>query len=99
MKFALISNVLPPSETAHAAIILRLLRDLDSTSYCLLSSRDYSIAELPNYSDRLPGKYYFLSTPFRSILPERSGLKALRERLKGLTALGVRIITIARILR
>ena len=98
MKFALISNVLPPSETAHAAIIQRLLRDLDADSYCLLSSRDYTTGNQPTYSERLGGKYYYLPTPFRSILPER-GLKGLRERLKGLIALGHRIVTIVRIIK
>ena len=60
MKFALISNVLPPSGTAHAAIIYRLLRDLDPSTYCLLSSQDYSRPRSADYSGRLAGKYYYL---------------------------------------
>jgi glycosyltransferase involved in cell wall biosynthesis len=60
MKFALISNVLPPSESAHALIIHRLLRELDPGSYCLISSRDYNSGEQPDYSGRLAGRYYYL---------------------------------------
>jgi len=52
MKFALISNVLPPSESAHAAIIHRPLRDLDPESYYLLSSKDYMTGAGPDYTGR-----------------------------------------------
>jgi glycosyltransferase involved in cell wall biosynthesis len=60
MKFALISNVLPPSESAHALIIHRLLRELDPGGYCLISSRDYNSGDQPDYSGRLAGRYYYL---------------------------------------
>jgi glycosyltransferase involved in cell wall biosynthesis len=66
VKFALISNVLPPSHSAHAAILFRLLRDRDPESYCVLSSRDYGEGDIA-YTDRLPARYYHLG-------PRRSGL-------------------------
>jgi glycosyltransferase involved in cell wall biosynthesis len=99
MKFALISNVLPPSESAHAMIIQRLLRDLDPASYCLLSSRDYMTGDQPNYSDRLAGKHYYLPPTFKFTRGYRFGIQRLREHTN--LALGVlqRARLIARILR
>ena len=99
MKFALVSNVLPPSESAHAAIIHRLLRDLDPETYCLLSSTDYTKNNGPNYSGRLPGKYYHLPPSFQFRRGYRFGLRSLRERLN--LAIGVvhRSRAISRILK
>ncbi|MBV9925977.1 MAG: glycosyltransferase [Acidobacteria bacterium] len=99
MRFALISNVLPPSETAHAAIIQRLLRDLDPESYCLLSSRDYTSGDAPDYSERLPGRYYYLPPPYQIQRGHRFGLKDLRERANLVLGVLVRARHIARILR
>src|SRR5207237_7958141 len=73
MKFALISHVLPPSETSQAAIIQRLLRNINPSKYCLLSSRDYTSGEQPNYSGDLPGKYYHLRPWFQ--LPTGSDIR------------------------
>lgn len=97
MKFALISNVLPPSETAHAAIIQRLLRDLDPESYCLLSSRDYVTDAGRDYTGRLPGRYYHLSAPYQLTRGHRLGL--MRERANLLLGVASRARHIARILR
>jgi glycosyltransferase involved in cell wall biosynthesis len=97
MKFALISNVLPPSESAHAAIIHRLLRDLDPTNYCLLSSRDYVTAK--DHTGCLPAKHYYLPPPFQFTRGYRLGMRFVREQVN----LGVGIVQrarlIARILR
>jgi glycosyltransferase involved in cell wall biosynthesis len=87
MKFALVSNVLPPSGSAHAAIIYRLLRDLDPETYCLLSSSDYTRNSGPNYTDPLPGKYYHLPPCFQFTRGYRFGLQALREKVN--LAIGV----------
>lgn len=99
MKFALISNVLPPSESAHAMIIHRLLRDLDPESYCLLSSRDYVTSDGPTYSGRLQGKHYYLPPTFQLTRGYRFGLKRLREQFNLWTGILARARTIARILR
>src|SRR5437899_5639058 len=96
-KVALISNVLPPSETAHAAIIERLLRNWNPDTYCLLSSTNYTNDKQPNYSRKLPGKYYYLPPLFefrRDLFQQQT----LREQTKLLIALLSRTLAIARIL-
>ncbi len=99
MKFALVSNVLPPSESAHAAIIYRLLRDLDPETYCLLSSTDYTNNTGPNYSERFPGKYYHLPPNFQFTRGYRFGLQSLREKVNLAIGVVLRSRTISRILK
>ena len=99
MKFALVSNVLPPSESAHAAIIYRLLRDLDPETYCLLSSADYTNNTGPNYSERLQGKYYHLPPNFQFTRGYRFGLQSLREKINLAISVVLRSRTISRILK
>ena len=99
MKFALISKVLPPSESAHAAIIQRLLRDLDPASYCLLSSTDYGNHSGPEYTGRLAGKFYHLPEPFQLTRGYRFGLQQVREQLNLWLAIGDRVRIIRRIIR
>jgi glycosyltransferase involved in cell wall biosynthesis len=99
MKFALVSNVLPPSESAHAAIIYRLLRDLDPETYCLLSSADYTHDNGPNYTGRLPGKYYHLPPSFQFTRGHRFGLRSLREKVNLAIGVVLRSRTISRILK
>lgn len=99
MKFALISNVLPPSESAHAMIIHRLLRELDPESYCLLSSKDYTAPDEVNYSARLPGRHYYLPPTFQLTRGYRFGLGFWRERINFVMGVVLRARHIARILR
>jgi glycosyltransferase involved in cell wall biosynthesis len=99
MKFALLSNVLPPSESAHAAIIHRLLRDLDPGCYCLLSSRNYDQWDQPNYSGRLAGKYYYLPPPPQLTRGYHFGARAVRERLNLVIGVVARARAIVRILK
>lgn len=99
MKFALISNVLPPSESAHAAIIHRLLRNLDPETYCLLSSVDYTTGNHQNYTDRLPGRYYHLPPSFAFTRGHRFGLRTLREKTNLAIGVVIRSRTISRILK
>ena len=99
MKFALVSNVLPPSESAHAAIIYRLLRNFDPETYCLLSSADYTNDGGPNYTGRLPGKYYHLPPSYKFTRGYRFGLQALREKLNLAIGVVLRGRTISRILK
>ena len=99
MKFALVSNVLPPSESAHAAIIYRLLRDLDPETYCLLSSADYTNNNGPNYTGRLQGAYYHLPPSFQFTRGNRFGLQSLREKLNLAIGVVLRSRTISRILK
>jgi glycosyltransferase involved in cell wall biosynthesis len=99
MKFALISKVLPPSESAHAAIIQRLLRDIDPANYCLLSSTDYGNNSGPNYTGRLDGKFYHLPEPYQLTRGYRFGLQRIRERLNLLLAIMDRTRVIRRIIK
>ena len=100
MKFALVSNVLPPSESAHAAIIYRLLQDLDPETYCLLSSTDYTNDNSgPNYTGRLRGKYYHLAPGFAFTRGHRFGLQTLREKINLALGVVLRSRTISRILK
>ena len=99
MKFALISNVLPPSESAHAAIIYRLLKDLNPEEYCLLSATDYTDGTGPNYTGRLSGRYYHLPPTFKFTRGYRFGLEGVRRRINLAMALALRSRTIAAILK
>ena len=97
LKVAWVSNVLPPSHTAHAAIIHRLLRDRDPETYCLLSGRDYVTKEQEEWSERLPGRYYHLRS-FRLTRGYRFGMGLVRVHLNHLLDVQ-RVFQIARILR
>ncbi len=99
MKFALISNVLPPLETAPAAIINRLLRDFDPESYCLLSSKNYTSGEYPYYFSRLRGRFYHIPSLLKLDMGTDVRLRAAVE--VGTFGFGValRARAIARILK
>jgi glycosyltransferase involved in cell wall biosynthesis len=95
MKLALVSNVLPPSPTAHAAIIYRLLRDVDPEHYCLISSTNYEDYQGREYSDRLRAKYIFLEPSIHEV----SLAWGMRARLRLLADLQKRARQILRIIR
>jgi len=97
LKVAWVSNILPPSHTAHAAILHRLLRGRDPETYCLLSGRDYVNTPHDEWSERLPGRYYHLQS-LRLTRGYRFGMKALRIHLNHLLDVQ-RVVLIARILR
>jgi glycosyltransferase involved in cell wall biosynthesis len=97
MKVAWVSDVLPPSHTAHAAIIFRLLRGRDPATYCLLSGRDYINDDHGRVTDRLPGRYHHLRT-LRITRGYRFGMATVRHGLN-LTLDLQRVLLIARILR
>jgi len=97
LKVAWVSNILPPSHTAHAAILHRLLRGRDPETYCLLSGRDYVNTPHDEWSERLPGRYYHLQS-FRLTRGYRFGMKAVRVHLNHLLDVQ-RVFLIARILR
>jgi glycosyltransferase involved in cell wall biosynthesis len=99
MKFALISHILPPAESAHAAVIHRLLNDLDPDCYCLISSRNYDAAGQPNYSGRLRGNYYHLRPWFQLPLGSDYRLRALVEGATFVLGVALRARAIAQILK
>jgi glycosyltransferase involved in cell wall biosynthesis len=104
MKFAFISQILPPASSGQAVVIQRLLQDLNPDSYCLISQQEQSHAR-NNYSGRLAGHYYQLPTEFRALKKDHSHLSKLKRRLYLLlsTVLGLGIISrayrIAKILK
>ena len=82
MKLAVLSRVLPPSPWGQVVALYRVLRDLDASSYCLISSEDYETRDPsqnppPNGSTpRLPARYYHLPAKFyglRNTLRSRLG--------------------------
>jgi glycosyltransferase involved in cell wall biosynthesis len=80
MKFALISQVLPPLPSGQAMVLYRLLKGLDSDSYCLISQAKAGKAQ-GNCSDTLSSNYYYLPLEFKSL--ESSGPMAKwRQRLE-----------------
>jgi len=59
VKFALVSHVLPPSESGQAMVLYRLLKDFDPATYCLISHDQYDgSAPYASYSSKLAGKYH-----------------------------------------
>ena len=97
MKVAWVSNILPPSHTAHAAILHRLLRDRDPATYCLLSARNYVTGPQEEWSGRLAGRYFHLHT-WRLTRGYRFGLARVRAGVNLVLDLR-RVLMIARILR
>ncbi|MFN2499491.1 MAG: glycosyltransferase [Pyrinomonadaceae bacterium] len=61
MKFAFVSQVLPPSWSGQSTAIYRVLRDLDPSCYCLIS-QDYGEARAHRRKKegRLRGKYFYI---------------------------------------
>ena len=98
MRFALVSSVLPPGDSSHAAVLYRLLRDLDPARYCLLSS-DASAAGRSTDPGRLPATHYYLPPTPRLTRGYRMGLRLWRERVNFAAGVIARGRAIARILR
>ena len=99
MKFALVSHVLPPGDSSHAAVIQRLLRDLDPGRYCLLSSGSTGNTGRSTDPGRLAGTRYDLPPAPRLTRGYRMGLRLWRERLNFVVGVIARTRAIARILR
>lgn len=60
-KFAVVSNVLPPSTSGQAIMLYRLLEGLPSKSYCLISNEDYErVTKKDSATLKLPARYYHL---------------------------------------
>jgi len=78
MKFALVSNPLPPSASGQAMVIYRLLKSLSPRDYCLISQFNYNAdAASNNYSRKLSGKYYQLSSRF--LIPRGHSFKSVQR--------------------
>ena len=99
MRFALVSNILPPGDSSHAAVIHRLLRDLDSRHYCLVSSGSAGAGGRSPEAGGLAGTRYDLPPAPRLTRGYRMGLRLWRERVNFAVGVLVRARAIARILR
>jgi glycosyltransferase involved in cell wall biosynthesis len=98
VKFALVSHTVPPGDSSHAAIIFRLLRDLDPRSYCLISSGTEASGS-SSEAGRLEGTHYYLAPVPRLTRGYRMGLRVWRERVNFGVGVIARARAIARILR
>jgi len=78
VKFALISHVLPPSESGQAVALYRLLRGLDPHCYCLMSRENYTpkIGK-EDASPRLNASYYHFAPTFGANYLRRLGLSGV----------------------
>jgi glycosyltransferase involved in cell wall biosynthesis len=65
VKIAFVSHVLPPSWSGQSVMIGRILKNVASEQYCLISTENYQ-AEKDRNTGFLPGKYYAL--PKESII-------------------------------
>jgi glycosyltransferase involved in cell wall biosynthesis len=97
MKIAVISRPLPPSPSGQAVMLYRLLKDRDPGQYCLISVEDEGrTAVNDNHAQRLPGKYFYLSTKHEY----RQGLATLFQDSVNITiGTFLRARQIARIIR
>jgi len=81
MKFVLVSPVLPSSH-GRGIIIYRLLKELNQSSYCLISSEDSrKIEKTDNYSKLLSGRYYYLPRLFHRTHIVIRGINKLKKRV------------------
>jgi glycosyltransferase involved in cell wall biosynthesis len=77
--FAVLSHILPPSPSGQAMVLYRILRDLNSSSYCLISRENYTIqTDSLGMNLRLPAKYYHINA--KSLIPV-TGIPGIRTAL------------------
>ncbi|MFA5294478.1 MAG: glycosyltransferase [Methanoregulaceae archaeon] len=62
MKLAIVSPVLPPSQSGQAIVLYRLLEGTDPDRYILISPTNYNhaIYGIDDCSQKLPGRYYHI---------------------------------------
>jgi glycosyltransferase involved in cell wall biosynthesis len=59
VRIAIVSHVLPPTWSGQAVMIGRILKNISSAQYCLISTENYQ-NEKDGNTGFLPGKYYVL---------------------------------------
>jgi glycosyltransferase involved in cell wall biosynthesis len=99
MKFALVSNPLPPSSSGQAMMIYQLLKDVDPRHYCLISPQSPDTNQASPSANTLPGRRYQLSTTFEMKRGYRFGLGLVREMVNITLGTLMRARQIARIVR
>ena len=99
MKFALLSETLPPARTGQAMVLYRLLQGFDAGDYCLISRYRWDEEGGPSAGPRLPGRYYQVAPRLELTRGYRAGLARVREHLNLLTGILTRARQIAEIVR
>jgi len=79
-KFAVVSNILPPSPSGQSTMLYKLLEGIPVTDYCLISGRQYNTTEThPDFPPKLPARYYWLKSVPRLYGLDRWGLWVFRK--------------------
>lgn len=71
MKFALVSHVLPPSESGQSAVIYYLLKDIDPNTYCLITNKKCEINKSNKGARVLKGRCFKVRSGFWISFSER----------------------------
>jgi len=98
-KFALVSLGLPPSQSGQSVVLYHLLKTIPPVAYCLITLRNFHLYHyLEQCSNRLEGRYYFLSSEYQLVrhLVKAASFLSLRSLLS--FALKIRIRQIKKIL-
>ncbi|MBP1927935.1 glycosyltransferase involved in cell wall biosynthesis [Methanolinea mesophila] len=60
MKFAIISPVLPPSPSGQAVVLYKLLQDIPSDDFIVISTRDYHKKCRDSCTERFNSEYFYM---------------------------------------
>ena len=100
MKFAFISQLLPPTWGGQTIMIYRVLKDFAPESYCLISPHNYDAEAFKGvYTRRLPARYYQLPPDPQLTRGYRFGLAKARGALNVQLGLRTRARRLAQIVR
>jgi glycosyltransferase involved in cell wall biosynthesis len=99
MKFALISETLPPSQTGQAMVLHRLLEGFDPDEYCLMSRYNWAEYPGPTAAPRLPAPYYEVPPRRELTRGYRYGLSHPRQHINLVTGIFTRAKQIEEIVK
>jgi glycosyltransferase involved in cell wall biosynthesis len=100
MKFALVSQILPPDWGGQTVMLCRVLEGLDAEDYCLISPRDYDPGTYRgNGARRLPARYHRLPPEPQLKRGHRFGLERARQAVNVPLGVLARARAVARIVR
>ena len=98
--FAILSHILPPSPSGQATVLYRLLKNINSDEFCLVSCRDYNQSSLENDATRkLNAAYYFLKPVFQLPKLKRFRLKRLSLFVNTYLTIYLRAMQIRRVIK
>jgi glycosyltransferase involved in cell wall biosynthesis len=98
--FAVLSHILPPSPSGQAAVLQRILRDLNPKDYCLISRENYDVKpDLPDNGARLPARYFHLQTKKSIPVPNVPVVRIFARTINFFLRLWQRTTAISRILK